>query len=72
MLGKRLGDDQDAAARPKSDGRLRSGVGSGGEAAVELTQPRDRDRAVSLREGLERGVELRGRTKARSHVAKSG
>jgi hypothetical protein len=53
MLGKRLGDDQDATTRPKRDGCLRSAVGSGGKAAVELMQPRDCNYAVSLRDGIE-------------------
>src|SRR4029077_5087519 len=70
MFGKRLGDDQDASTRPKGDGRLRSAVGSGGKAAVELMQPRDCDYAVSLRDGIERTVKLHGRAKAWSHVAK--
>ena len=61
MLGKRLGDDQDASTRPKRDGRLRPAVGSGGKAAVELMQPRDCDCAVSLRDGIERSVKLHGR-----------
>ena len=58
------------ATRPKRDGRLRSAVGSGGKAAVELMQPRDCDYAVSLRDGIERSVKLHGRAKAWSHVAK--
>ena len=65
MLGERIGDGQDMTARPESDGRLWPRFRPGGEAAVELTQPCDCDRAVSLREGFERDVELRGETKAR-------
>src|SRR5262245_39331761 len=70
MRGKRLGEAQDVSARAERDGYLRRAVGSGGETVVELTQPRDCDRAVSLREGPQRGVELRGNTKPRSHEAK--
>ena len=70
VLGKCLGDNQDAPARAKCQGRLRRGVGIGSDALVELMQPRDRDRTVSLHEGLERGVELRDHPKARSRVAK--
>ena len=69
MFGKRFGHDQDAAARPKDGGTLRTVVGIGGKSAVELMQPRDGGRAVSLREGRERRVELGG-PKARGHAAK--
>src|SRR3954463_8454936 len=70
MFGKRLGDDQDTTAHTERDGCLRPGVGTGGEAAGELTQLRDCNRAVSLRDGLKRDVELRGCPKGWSHVAK--
>jgi hypothetical protein len=70
MFGKRFGDDQDAAARSKRDRCLRPGVRTGGQAAIEFTQPCDCDRAVCLREGRERGVELCGLSKARRDVAK--
>src|SRR5512132_779921 len=70
MLGKRVGNGQDMTARPESDGHLWPRFRPGAEAAVQLTQPRDCDSAVSLREGFERDVELRGETKARRHLAK--
>ena len=69
MFGKRLGHDEDAAARPKDGVVLRTLVGIGGEAVIELMQPCDCGRAVSLREGRERGVELGGSPEAQSHWA---
>src|ERR1700688_2636321 len=71
MLGKRLGDDQDAAAPSRGDSRLRTGVRRKGEPVVELTQLLDRFSAVSERDVIECGVELRGRPKVRSHLAKA-
>ncbi len=69
MLGKRLGDDQDATARAQRRGFVRARVGSRSELAIELTQPRDCDRTVSLRERRKGGVELRRRFNARSQIA---
>src|ERR1700726_1654620 len=71
MLGNRLGDDQDAAAPSKGHGRLSAGFTRRGESVVELTQLRDRFSAVSERDVIECGVELRGRPKVRSHLAKA-
>ena len=70
MLGKHFGDGDDTTAHPKRIVSIRSRVGVGGQPAVEVMQPRDRGRDVALREGRERGVELRGRPKARNQVAK--
>jgi hypothetical protein len=70
MGGERFGEAQDVSARAERDGCLSRTVGRGGEAVVELTQPCDCDRSVSLREGPKRGVELRGDTKPRSHAPK--
>src|ERR1700716_1518366 len=71
MLGNRLGDDQDAAAPSKGHGCPSTGSTRGGESVVELPQLRDRLRAVSERDVIECGVELRGRPKVRSHLAKA-
>src|SRR6478672_3600767 len=71
MLGNRLGDDQDTAARSKSRGYLRTGFTRRGESVVELTQLRDRFSAVSERDVIECCVQLRGRSKVRSHLAKA-
>src|ERR1700730_1422722 len=71
MLGKRLGDNQDTAARSKGRGWLSSDFTRGGESVVELTQLRDRFGAASERDVIECGVELRGRPKVRSHLAKA-
>src|SRR5215813_13315292 len=70
MRGKRLGEAQDVSARAERDVCLRPAVGSGGEEMVELAQPRDCDRSVSLCEGPKRDVELRSDTKPRSQAAK--
>jgi hypothetical protein len=69
MIRKRLGHDEDTAPRLKDGVGLRTLVGIGGEAVIELMQPCDCGRAVSLREGRECGVELGGRPEARSHSA---
>src|SRR4051795_7100389 len=71
MLGNRLGDDQDATAPSKGHGCLSTGFTRSGEPAVELTQLRDRFGAVAERDVIECGVELRGRPKVRSHLAKA-
>src|SRR5258708_8073065 len=71
MLGNRLGDDRDAAAPLKGHGCLTPGFTRRGESVVELTQLHDRFGAVSERDVIECGVELRGRPKARSHLAKA-
>src|SRR5260370_7514169 len=71
MLGKRLGDTQDTAAPSKGHGYLSAGFTRRGESVVELTQLRDRFSAVSERDVIECGVELRGRPKVRSHLAKA-
>src|SRR5258707_7546401 len=71
MLGNRLGDDQDTTARPKSHGCLGAGFTRRGDAVVELTQLRDRFSAVSERDVIECGVELRGGSKVRSYLAKA-
>ena len=71
MLGNRLGDDQDAPAPSKGHGCLSAGFTRRGESVVELPQLRDRLRAVSERDVIECGVELRGRPKVRSHLAKA-
>src|SRR5882724_8021753 len=69
MFGERLADNQDTSARTQCRSFVRTSVGSGSELAIELTQPRDCDRAVSLRERRKRGVELHRRSTARSQVA---
>src|ERR1700730_6836693 len=71
MLGNRLGDDQDAAAPSKGHGCSSTVFTRRGESVVELTQLRDRFRAVSERDVIECGVELSGRRKVRSHSAKA-
>src|ERR1700739_812474 len=71
MLGNRLGDDQDAAAPSKGPGCLSTGFTRRGESIVELKQLRDRFGAVSERDVIECGVELRGRAKVHSHLAKA-
>src|ERR1700686_4124279 len=71
MLGKRLGDNQDAAAPSKGHGFLSAGVTRRGESVVELTQVRDRFSAVSERDVIECGVELRGRPKVGSYLAEA-
>src|SRR5467141_3297083 len=71
MLGKRLGDNQDTAAPSKGHGCLSAGFTRRGEPVVELTQLRDRFSAVSERDVIECGVELRGRPKVRSYLAKA-
>ena len=71
MLGNRLGDDQDAAASSKGHGCLSAGFTRRGESVVELTQLRNRFSAVSERDVIECGVELRGRPKVCSHLAKA-
>ena len=55
MLGKRLRDCKDEAARPES---CRGSARTSGERCVELSKPCGRDRAVALREGLKRRVEV--------------
>jgi hypothetical protein len=55
----------------KGHGCLSAGFTRRGESVVELTQLRDRFSAVSERDVIERGVELRGRPKVRSHLAKA-
>ena len=69
MFGKRLGHDEEAAARPKDGVVPRTLGGIGSEAVIELMQPCDCGRAVSLREGRECGVELGGGPEAQSHWA---
>src|SRR5712672_445046 len=71
MLGNRLGDDQEAAAPSQGHGCLSAGFTRRGESVVELTQLRDRFGAVSERDVIECGAELRGRPKLRSHLAKA-
>src|ERR1700730_19148673 len=71
MLGIRLGDDQNGAAPSKSPGSLGPVFTRRGESVVELTQLRDRFGAVSERDVIECGVEIRGRPKVRSHFAKA-
>src|SRR6476661_11262961 len=71
MFGKRLGDNQDTAAPSKGHGCLSAGFTRRGESVVELTQLRDRFSAVSERDVIECGVQLRGRSKVRSHLAKA-
>src|SRR6476646_1963092 len=71
MLGKRLGDNQDMAAPSKGHGCLSAGFTRRGESVVELTQLRYRFSAVPERDVVECGVQLRGRSKVRSHLAKA-
>src|SRR5258708_34871501 len=71
MLGKRLGDNQDTAARSKGHGCLSTDSARSGELVVELTQLRDRFSAVSERDVIECGVEVRWRPQARSDLAKA-
>src|SRR5258708_28541378 len=71
MLGKRLGDNQDTAARSKGHGCLSTDSARSGELVVELTQLRDRFSAVSERDVIECGVELRGRPEVRCYLAKA-
>src|SRR5258705_7039149 len=71
MLGKRLGDNQDTAAPSKGHGYLSAGFTRWGKSVDELTQLRDRFSAVSERDVIECGVELRGRPKVRSYLAKA-
>ncbi len=70
MLGKRLRDDQDPGACPKSEVRPWLCAGMRGEAAVEPGKPCPRHGAVALRHGGERRVELRAKTKQSDHAAK--
>jgi hypothetical protein len=67
MLRKSLGDDSDTSTHAKHDGRLCLGVGVASEATIELTQLRDCDRAVSLRQYLECSGDLFGSPKAGSY-----
>jgi len=69
MFGERLADDQDTSARTQRRSFVRASVGSGSELAIELTQPRDCDRTVSLRERRKCGVKLLHCSDARSQVA---
>src|ERR1700756_1449254 len=71
MLGDRLGDNHDTAARSKGHGCLSARFTRRGEPVVELTQLRDRFSAVSERDVIECGFHLRGRPKMRSHLAKA-
>src|SRR5258708_6193962 len=71
MLGRRLGDNQDTAPPSKGHGYLSAGFTRRGESVVELTQLRDRFSAVAERDVIECGVELRGRPKVRSYLAKA-
>ena len=70
MLGERLGDDKDAAACPKRGGCRRLPVGWRGEPAIEMPQPCDRARAVSVREGGERRIERSRHAEVRRGMAK--
>ena len=57
-------------ARPKPNGGLQPSVRTGGEAAIELSQPRHRECTVPSREVFERGIEFGSSSEPRNDLAK--
>ena len=65
MLGERLGDCKDQAARPQS-----GGARTRGERGFEIGKLCDRRCAVALRDGLERPIGARAQTEPATDAAK--
>src|SRR5580704_6158799 len=63
VLAEDFANQKDTAASAHGKGGLRAGVGNGRKAAIEPPQLGARGRAVSLRKGSERRVELRVQAK---------
>ena len=72
MLGERLRDCKDAAARAQSELGLRPSTGTSGEEMVELSQACGRDRALAMRQGRERRVEVRAQAEPGSDSGEAG
>jgi len=70
MLGKRLGHDQNTTSRPNPNCELQPIVRTGSEAAIELSQPRHCECAVSPRDVFARSIEVCGRAETRNYLAK--
>jgi hypothetical protein len=70
MLYERVADEKDPGAFVQYHQGLRVRFCQGGKAMIKALKPRNRGGAISLRKGLERGVEIRCKTELGGNATK--